>query len=104
MTLPNIPGPKDREFWKAKYAHVQFKNVDDAIATYESAQEEPILVGGEPVRVGYAPSSRPQTNRRPPPTPSRQLFFARNGHPDVLGEVLEPFKDDIVKTLFRESS
>jgi len=78
--------------------------MDDAVTTYESAQEEPILVAGEPVRIGYAPPSRAQTNSRAPPTPSNQLFFGRNGHPDVLSEVLEPFKDDIVKTLFCECS
>ena len=104
LTLLNVLGPKDGDSWRAKYAHVQFKNMDDSVATYESAQEEPIVVGGETVRVGYSPARRASGNTRPPPAPSRQLFFGRNGHPEVLSEVLEPFKDDIVKTVFRECS
>ena len=41
--------------WQVKCTHVQFRRLEDAVATHQSAEEEPITMASEPLVVKFDP-------------------------------------------------
>lgn len=52
----------------APFAHVTFKNFDDAVAVVESAKQEPFYMEGRKVHIAYS-------QKKPKYGPSQRLFF-----------------------------
>lgn len=71
------------------------------MAAHQSAEEEPITVAGEPLRVNFA---FPKWDTIKQNTPTARLFFGRDAFPEEIHDILEPFKSDIVGANIREFS
>lgn len=77
-------------------AHIEFHDVEDAAAVYDSAQREPFFLVNRTLSLDYA------EERKPLPSPSHVLYF-RNFRGDVndLREVLSGYMRHVYQISFR---
>jgi hypothetical protein len=79
------------------FAHVQFEKLDDAIAAYESAMEEPIFLMGRTIRLDYAGTKIAAAE------PHNKLYFVDfRGNEEDLRKATREFESSIISFYLRE--
>ncbi|KAJ7748567.1 hypothetical protein B0H16DRAFT_1888340 [Mycena metata] len=82
------------------FAHVEYMQVEDAKAAYESFAEEPLYMLDRNIRVDFAPERPTAAN---PPT-NKLYFYDFRGNEETLRTALAEFEGSIVKAHFLRSS
>ena len=75
-------------------AHVDFANAESAVATIDSAMQEPIHLGGRDLRLDFAVGLR---ERESALQPSEKLYFSGfSGEETELKAIFQKFDDSLV--------